>query len=163
MELWRELALPCVNAFVCCIPFCILFNIHGLGILICSVGGSLGWAVYLFSGLALHNDILQSFAAALFISAYSEIMARIRKCPVTGYLLVAFFPLVPGGRIYYAMEHAINGETELFLNTLLHTLGIAGSLAVGVLLVASLVRLLHAAHLHFSHRQERGGDFHARL
>ncbi len=155
MDWLRELLLPCLNAFICCIPFGILFNIHGLGLVICSAGGSLGWAVYLLSGLVLHNDILQSFAAALFISAYSEGMARIRKCPVTGYLLVAFFPLVPGGGIYYAMEHAINGETELFIDTLLHTLGIAGALAVGVLLVSSLVRLLHAAHMHFSRRRGR--------
>ena len=91
-----------------------------------------------------HSDLLQSFAAAVFISAYSEIMARIRKCPVTAYLLVAFFPLVPGGGIYYAMEHAINGETDLFLDVLFHTLGLAGSLAVGVLLVSSTVRLINS-------------------
>ena len=68
-------------------------------------------------------------------------MARVRKCPVTGYLLVAFFPLVPGGGIYYTMEHAINGEISLFLSSFLQTLGIAGALAVGVLLVSSAVRM----------------------
>ena len=68
-------------------------------------------------------------------------MARIRKCPVTGYLLVAFFPLVPGGGIYYAMEYAIAGQTENFVNTLMHTVGFAGSLALGVLLVSSAVRM----------------------
>lgn len=136
--------LPCIYAFVACIAFCVLFNIH-TGILICAFGGGLGWLVYLLCAPIFHSDILQSFVAALVISAYSEVMARIRKCPVTGYLLVAFFPLVPGGGIYYAMEHAINGETELFLDVLLHTLGIAGSLAVGVLLVSSVVRLLNNA------------------
>ena len=35
----------------------------------------------------------------------------------------------------------LNGDTELFLDTLMHTLGLAGALAVGVLLVASVVRL----------------------
>ena len=68
-------------------------------------------------------------------------MSRVRKCPVTGYLLVAFFPLVPGGGIYYTMEHAISGETQQFIETGLHTLGVAGSLAVGVLLVSSAVRM----------------------
>ena len=43
------------------------------------------------------------------------------------------------------MEHAINSETELFLDVLLHTLGVAGSLAVGVLLVSSVVRLMNIA------------------
>lgn len=77
------------------------------------------------------NDIIQSFFAALVISAWSEVMARLRKCPVTSYLLVALFPLVPGGGIYYTMEHALNGDTELFLDTLMHTLGLAGALASG--------------------------------
>ena len=60
---------------------------------------------------------------------------------MTSYLLVALFPLVPGGGIYYTMEHAMNGETAQFLETLLHTLGLAGALAAGVLMVSSLMRL----------------------
>ena len=121
--------------------FSIFFNIHGSGVVICGLGGALGWLVYLLSAPLFHSDVLQSFLAAIAISAYSEIMSRIRKCPVTGYLLVAFFPLVPGGGIYYTMEYAINGETQQFIETGLHTLGVAGSLAVGVLLVSSAVRM----------------------
>lgn len=146
MEIFTTYILPVLYAFVACIGFCILFNIHGFGILICAGGGALGWLVYLLAGLVFTSDLLQAFVAALCISAYSEIMARIRKCPVTAYLLVAFFPLVPGGGIYYAMEHAINGETELFLEVLMHTLGLSGALAVGVLLVSSFVRLLNSLH-----------------
>lgn len=139
-EIFRELILPCVCAFVACLGFSVLFNIRGGGILICAFGGMLGWLCYLLAA-PLGSDIVQCFIAAVVISAYSELMARIRRCPVTAYLLVALFPLVPGGGIYYSMEHAMNGETSLFMNTLLHTLGLAGALAVGVLTVASLVRL----------------------
>ncbi len=70
-------------------------------------------------------------------------MARLRKCPATGYLVVALFPLVPGGGIYYAMEHAIRGRTADFADTLVHTLEFSGALALGVLLVASAVRMWH--------------------
>ena len=139
-EIFRELILPCVCAFVACLGFSVLFNIRGGGILICAFGGMLGWLCYLLAA-PLGSDIVQCFIAAVVMSAYSELMARIRRCPVTAYLLVALFPLVPGGGIYYSMEHAMNGETSLFMNTLLHTLGLAGALAVGVLTVASLVRL----------------------
>lgn len=157
MELFQTYLLPCIFAFVACIGFSILFNIHGLGILICAVGGGLGWLVYLVTAPMFHSDLLQSFAAAVFISAYSEVMARIRKCPVTGYLMIALFPLVPGGGIYYAMEYAINGETDLFLSTLLHTLGLAGSLAVGILLVSSAVRLVNGLlRRRADHRAVRG-------
>ena len=50
-------------------------------------------------------------------------------------------PLVPGGGSDNAMEHALSGDAELFLDTRMHTLGLAGALAVGVLRVASVVRL----------------------
>lgn len=134
--------LPCVYAFFACIGFSMLFNIHGVGILICAGGGSLGWLVYLLAAPLVHSDIVQSLFAAVAISAWSEIMARLRKCPVTSYLLVALFPLVPGGGIYYTMEHAMSGDSAAFLDSLLHTLGLAGALAVGVLLVASLARVV---------------------
>ena len=47
MEIFQTYLLPCIFAFVACIGFSVLFNIHGLGILICAVGGGLGWLVYL--------------------------------------------------------------------------------------------------------------------
>ena len=104
--------LPCIYAFLACIGFSLLFNIHGAaGMLICAGGGALGWLVYLLAAPLVHSDIIQSFFAALAISAWSEIMAR-------------------------------SGETSLFLESLLHTLGLAGALAVGVLMVASLARLV---------------------
>lgn len=133
--------LPCLWALVASMSFSVFFNIHGSGVLICGLGGALGWLVYLLSAPLFHSEVLQSFLAAIAISVYSEVMSRVRKCPVTGYLLVAFFPLVPGGGIYYTMEHAISGETQQFIETGLHTLGVAGSLAVGVLLVSSAVRM----------------------
>lgn len=140
MEVVTSFLIPCLSAFFACVGFCFLYNIRGMGIVICSFGGMLGWLCYLLCA-PLGSDIVQSFLATVVISAYSEMMARVRRCPVSAYLLVALFPLVPGGGIYYSMEHAMNGETELFLSTLIHTLGLAGALAVGVLSVASLVRL----------------------
>ena len=75
------------------------------------------------------------------ISAYAELMARVRRCPVTSYLLISFLPLVPGSGVYYTMEYSLHGDTEQFLETGLHTLGIAVCLALGVLLVSSAVRI----------------------
>lgn len=121
--------------------FCLLFNVHGLGILIGSLGGALGYLVYLFVGLFTDNVYLCTFIAAMVISTYSEIMARIRKFPVTGYLLVSFFPLVPGSGIYYTMQYCIQGDTQRFLGKGMETIIIAGCLALGVLMISSAVRM----------------------
>ena len=128
--------LPCVCAFLACVGFTLVFNIHGVGKLICGVGGALGWLVYLLAG----KSIFAAFLASMAIGLYSEVMARLRRCPVTGYLLVALLPLVPGGGIYYAMRHGVAGETDEFLSTLLHTFGMAAALAVGAMLASSVFR-----------------------
>ncbi len=141
-EVIQVFVLPCLWAFGACLAFAVIFNIHGLGMFICGAGGALGWLVYLLCSRPLGlGDMLSALLAGVSISVWSETMARLRKCPVTGYLLVAFFPLVPGGGIYYAMKFAIAGQTRNFGNTLMHTVEFAGALALGVLLVSSAVRM----------------------
>lgn len=135
--------IPCLWAFIACAGFSVVFNIYNLvGTIICCAGGALGWLAYLLVLLTGTTDLVSYFVAGMVIAAFSEAMARIRKCPVTGYLLVSFFPLVPGASIYYTMLHAIRGETALAAELGMHTLGIAGCLALGVLVMASFVRML---------------------
>nr|WP_325183337.1 threonine/serine exporter family protein [uncultured Oscillibacter sp.] len=134
----REYALPCLCAFLACEGFTLIFNIHGLGKLIAGVGGALGWLVYLLAG----STIFAAFLAAAAIGVFAEVMSRVRRCPVTGYVLVALLPLVPGGGVYYAMRHCVAGETGEFLNTLLHTFGMAAALAVGAMLASSAFRAI---------------------
>lgn len=136
MEFIMQTLLPCLYAGAACVAFTFVFNIHGWGKLICGAGGALGWLVYLLCG----QSIPAAFLAAVSISLFSEVMARVRRCPVTGYLLVALLPLVPGGGIYYAMGYCLEGDTEQFLSALLGTLGMAAALAVGVILASSLFR-----------------------
>ena len=103
-----ELLLPCLYSFMGCVGYCLVFNIRMRKrmLLLASLGGAVGWCVYLLCGW-LQNDITQSFAAILAVAAYSEIMARLQKSPATVYLIVGLIPLVPGGGIYYTMEYCI--------------------------------------------------------
>lgn len=142
--IWWEYVLPCLCAFLACTGFSLVFNIHGAGILICSFGGAMCWLVYLLAG----STIFAAFLSAAVIGVFSEVMARLRRCPVTGYLLVALLPLVPGGGIYYAMSYCVAGDIQQFLVTLLHTFGMAAALAVGAMMTASLFR---AVYIHLYH------------
>lgn len=142
MEWITTLVLPCLWAFMACVGFCLVFNIQGRGMLICGFGGALGWFVYLVMLRIQTNDLLAAFLAAVAIAVFSELMARMRRCPVTGYLQVALLPLVPGAGIYYSMRHCVAGETDQFISTLLHTFGMAASLAVGAMLASTVLRAL---------------------
>ncbi|MGX8700457.1 threonine/serine exporter family protein [Caproiciproducens sp.] len=132
--------LPCLWAFCACVPFGAVMNLRGKTLIFASVGGGIGWVFYLLSS-PVQNDIMQYFIATIAISVYAEMMARILKMPVTGFLLVSLLPMVPGGGIYYTMEYCVIGNNSMFIETGLHTLGIAGALAMGILLVSSIVRL----------------------
>lgn len=131
----------CIFALIGCIGFSILFNIHGPGGLLCALGGMLSWAVYLIVLRTGHSDIIAYFWSALFASAYSEIMARIRKCPAISYLVVSIFPMIPGAGAYYSMNYAVQGQMDLFATEGMHTIAIAGILAVGILLVSTTFRM----------------------
>lgn len=135
---FRELLIPCVSAFLACVGFTFVLNVHSVGKIICGLGGALGWLIYLLGG----KSLTAAFAAAVVIGVYSETMARVRRCPATCYLLVALLPLVPGGGIYYAMSYCVAGYKDLFLTTLLQTFGMAAALAVGAMLSSSLFRAL---------------------
>ena len=68
-------------------------------------------------------------------------MARIRKYPAISYLVVSIFPLIPGAGVYYTMNYAVRGMNEQFALQGLHTAAIAGTIAVGILLASTVVRM----------------------
>ena len=137
--------LPVFVAFMGNVGFALIFNIHGWNIVYASLGGALAWLTYLLSAPILQSDISQTFLAGIVLSIFCEIIARVRKAPVTGFLLISIFPLVPGAGIYHTMEYAIRGDIDTFLVSLLHTIGVAGALALGVTIVSAVVRLLKPA------------------
>lgn len=133
-----------IQAIACligCTGFSILFNIHGPGGILCALGGLLAWGTYC---LILHlgaGDITGYFWASVVASAYSEAMARIRKYPAISYLVVSIFPLIPGAGVYYTMNYAVRGDMANFASQGTHTAAVAGIMAVGILLVSTMVRL----------------------
>lgn len=141
-QLITEYLLPCLWACCACMGFGLFFNIQGLGLLICGLGAGLGWLIYLLVISFFGSDILAAFLSAMGIAIYSELMARIRHCPVTGYLQIALLPLVPGAGIYRAMSYCVSGDTVLFWSTLRHTIAFAASLSIGAMLASSVFRAL---------------------
>lgn len=127
--------------YIGCLGFVILFNIHGPGGLLCALGGTIAWAAYLLAFKISGNDLSAYFWAAMAASLYSEIMARIRKCPAISYLVISIFPLIPGASVYYTMNYAVRDEMALFADKGMHTIAIAGVIAVGVLLISTLFRM----------------------
>ena len=135
--------VQCLASVVGCTGFFILFNIHGAGAFLCSLGGGITWAAYCVATFLGCNPIVASFAATLIAALYAEIMARIRKYPTISYLVISLFPLIPGAGIYYTANHLIRGNMMDFATQGKQTIAIAGVIAVGILLISSIVRLVY--------------------
>lgn len=134
-------ALYCVFAFFGCLGFCAPFNARGAGALLCCLGGALSWAVYLWAASAGASVFLATLLAAAAVCAWSEWMARVRRCPASSYLVIGIFPLVPGLSVYQAMDLGLRGDTAGSLELFFRTVGIAGCLALGLLAVSAAMDL----------------------
>lgn len=137
-----NLFMPSFYSFVATLAFSVLFNIKGKNVWLSAFGGGLSWFFYIFSLEFNISEPLAFFYASVAVAIYSEIMARVRKCPVTIFIICGILPLVPGGGMYYTMLASVEGNVTKSLNTGLSTLTIAGAVAVGVILVSSLTRLI---------------------
>lgn len=135
--------VQCLAAAVEGIGFAILFNIHGPGGLLCVLGGVISWAAYCIAELWGIDVVVCYFIAAVTAAAYSEIVARIRKCPAITYLVISLFPMIPGAGIYYTTNYLIQGEMTNFTERGMLTITIAGVIAVGILVVSTIVRLIN--------------------
>ena len=130
-------------SFLACSGFVLVFNVHGWGKVLCALGGAITWAAYCLADYAGGSSVLCFFIATIVATIFSEIMARIRKYPATSYLVISLLPLIPGAGIYYAAHQAVQSNLSGFLSYSTSTLSTAGALAVGILVVTSVIRLWH--------------------
>lgn len=137
-----ESFIQCLSAFIGCFGFTFIFRIQK-NIRFSFIGsciGALGWFIYLMCQ-SLHNTFLQSFIAMFCVSLLAEMMARHFKAPATIFIIIGFFPLVPGSGIYYTMLYAVQGMNDLFMESFLSTLGIGLSLALAILVSSTIFQV----------------------
>ncbi len=133
--------VPCIYAFFACFAFCLVFIIKDKNVILIScLGGSLGWFAYLLAGQFM-SVVSQNLVAAIVVGLFAEIMSRVMKAPATIFLIIGILPMVPGGGIYYTMEYAVYGNTEMFLEKGLQTFAISAAIAFGVSISSSIFRL----------------------
>ena len=137
----HPLWIQCIAGLIGTLGFGLMFNMHGRGIPFALLGSVISWPVcVLCMRLGLSEPIAYLVAAAVSCF-YAEIMARVRKFPATSYLMCALVPLIPGSGIYYTMDFIRRGMLGEAYNKGMLTAAIAGSMAVGVLLVSTGFRM----------------------
>ena len=137
----HSLLIECIACVVGCIGFSFLFNVRGKGLILCIIGAVICWCVYVAVLAMGGNDNLAMLFGSIFAAIYAEIMARVRKCPAIGFLVMALLPLIPGSSLYYTMNYAVRGQMAQFASKGMSTIVLSGLMAAGVLLVSTSVRM----------------------
>lgn len=123
------------------VGFTIIFNVRGKIAFCSSIGGALGWIIYLVSSKLGFSLGISFFLAGAWITFISQIISLYLKTPITSALIPTLTPLVPGGGAYYTMFYLINKNYNLALKKGAETIIICGAIILGFLVVTEIFRI----------------------
>ncbi|MFU0828378.1 MAG: ThrE-2 domain-containing protein [Lachnoclostridium sp.] len=103
--------------------------------------GAIGWLVYLLVGAAGASTVASMFLAALAVAMLSHVFARIRKTPVTLFLIAGILPLVPGVGMYRIVFNLITNNNAMAGYYFSETMQIAGMIALAIFIMDTIFRI----------------------
>ena len=126
-------------AYVGTVAFAVLFGVPRKYYLDSGLCGMLGWLLYLIlmnhTGLSVANVV---FFATVLVTFTAMVLAIVRKCPITVYLICGIFPLVPGAGIFWTTYNVVSEQLGAALHTGVTALKVTVAIAFGIILVAEL-------------------------
>ena len=102
--------IQCAVSFVSVVAFAVLFHAPRQEWAWCGLTGMAGWAAYWLLVQMEQGVVTASLVAAVVLALLSRILAVVRRCPMTVFIMGGIFPLVPGAGIYYTVYYFIMGE-----------------------------------------------------
>ncbi|MCQ2423649.1 MAG: threonine/serine exporter family protein [Clostridia bacterium] len=118
------------------VGFSITFRIRWRRLAFAAIGGLIASVVYVAVSHHGGDYFVANLVAAIAVTSYAEIMARLIKTPVTVLLIPGIVPLVPGGMLYYTMRYLVIGDTERFRDAGIGTALTGLGIAVGLMIVS---------------------------
>ena len=135
-----------VSAFAVVALFALLLEVPKRYVLYTAVIGAGGWWVYCRITEGGGSSLESAFLSTLVVAVLSHILARVKKAPVTVFLVSGILPAVPGAAIYRSVYYLIQNELDLSMEYLIETLQIAGAIAMAVFIMDSFFRLFLVYH-----------------
>ena len=97
--------LQILSAFSAVLVFTMILEIPKKYMLYASASGAVGWWAYLMVQNSGHSSMLAAFLSTLVVAFLSHILARVKKAPVTVFLITGTLPAVPGAAIYRSVYY----------------------------------------------------------
>lgn len=136
-------AIQIITAIIGSIGFGLIYNLRGRNLIAIGVGGGIAWALHLLIFHLFSNETVSYFIVSLFISIYSEMMARLLKAPTTVFVTPSLIPLVPGASLYYTMRSMFGSNLLSFTESAVLTLKLSAALALGVIVSTAIMKIVY--------------------
>ncbi len=140
-------------SFLATVGFSIFFNSPIKSLIPAGIIGATGWTTYILLFDFSQNSILANLFAALLISLISEILARKMKYPAIIFVIPGILPLIPGLGLYNTMLSLVEGNYTNALSVGSSSLFSSAAIALGVLLITSLVKTYYIISRKFKNRK----------
>jgi len=134
------------SAFWAIIMFSLLTEVPKKFLPYAAFSGGFAWWAYILINNMTHSTIQAAFFSILAVAFLSHILARIKKAPVTIFLISGILPSVPGAGIYRTVYYLIQGDQALSVHYLITTILTAGAIALAIFITDSLFNLLLLYH-----------------
>jgi len=113
--------------------FGILFNANKSKLFYIMIGGFFNYLGYILTFNLTQNIFLASGICAMVTSVYSNVLAKVLKCPSTIFILTGLIPSVPGSSLFYTMQNIVLGNSKAALEQGIITIEVILGIVSGIL------------------------------
>lgn len=137
--------LQIVAAFIMVLSFGAMFQAPKKALFLLGLTGMISWSGFLIAQALTQNTVISTFFASLLVGISGELFARLRKQPVTVFVIAGIIPLVPGIAAYNTMLYMVKGQYIDGMKAGIDTLMMAGAIAIAIAIVGAGARTYKTA------------------
>jgi len=112
----NQILMQIISAGFSGIGFAMIFHIRPKHLPVAFTGAALSWIFYIGAEKIWDSHAIAMMIAALGVTVYSEIAARVVKMPVSVIYTPSIIPLIPGSHLYYCMRGFVTDSREVFMH-----------------------------------------------
>lgn len=139
-----QLILSFLYALMATLGFSIIFHVPLRHFPAVALIGASGWAIYQICVAFGVSTAIACFLSSFAVGLFSDLASRFFKDAATIFIIPGILCLVPGSGIYNAMLQLVNGNLKEGAMVCGQTLAMAGSIALGLLVVGAVIRIIVA-------------------
>ena len=98
------------------IAFALMFRVRKRHFVDCGVMGTITWLAYMICIRIWNNEAIAVFVSGFAAVLASRVLAVLRRCPATVFLMTSLIPLLPGISLYRTIYYLLMGSAQISMH-----------------------------------------------